>query len=228
MPAVSFSPLTSNVDICQHSHFRQIHVFLHRQKWAEGGRRHVWRHELTGSLEMVRQSSTSQQTPRWFWVWVLFTSLFSYRLREDETLNPFETLKRSLNTLNFLGVYLKDWTSQKSLHHQWGCSGSWSSVIKVFLSLWKKSTSVKIQILRIKRHLVLFFPAPGILVWFNTICNVPYVLQPIPAPSGHACVEVQGYWVPRGEAEPALDPSYVLTSSVKLNLRDLARVVSAG
>lgn len=41
-------------------------------------------------------------------------------------------------------------------------------------------------------------------------------------------MEVQGYWVPQGEAEPALDPGYVLTASVKLNLRDLARVVSAG
>lgn len=77
-------------------------------------------------------------------------------------------LKKSLNTLNFLGVYLKDWTSQKVLHCQWGCSGSWSSVIKVFLSLCKKSTSLKIQILRIKRHLALF-TTPGILVWLNTV-----------------------------------------------------------
>ncbi|XP_011610045.2 midasin isoform X2 [Takifugu rubripes] len=58
--------------------------------------------------------------------------------------------------------------------------------------------------------------------------NTKCLKRPIPAPSGHTCVEVQGYWVPQGEAEPALDPSYVLTTSVKLNLRDLARVVSAG
>lgn len=53
-------------------------------------------------------------------------------------------------------------------------------------------------------------------------------LQPIPAPSGRPCVDVEGYWVSQGEMEPALDPSYILTASVKLNLRDLARVVSAG
>ena len=52
--------------------------------------------------------------------------------------------------------------------------------------------------------------------------------QAIPAPSGRLCVEVEGYWVSQGEMEPALDPSYILTASVKLNLRDLARVVSAG
>lgn len=53
-------------------------------------------------------------------------------------------------------------------------------------------------------------------------------LQPIPVPSGRSCVDVEGYWVSQGEMEPALDPSYILTASVKLNLRDLARVVSAG
>lgn len=52
--------------------------------------------------------------------------------------------------------------------------------------------------------------------------------QPIPAPSGRPCVEVEGYWVTQGDMEAALDPSYILTASVKLNLRDLARVVSAG
>lgn len=39
---------------------------------------------------------------------------------------------------------------------------------------------------------------------------------------------MEGYWVSQGEMEPGLDPSYILTPSVKLNLRDLARVVSAG
>lgn len=53
-------------------------------------------------------------------------------------------------------------------------------------------------------------------------------LQAIPAPSDRPCVEVEGYWVSQGDLEPALDPSYILTASVKLNLRDLARVVSAG
>lgn len=52
--------------------------------------------------------------------------------------------------------------------------------------------------------------------------------QPIPAPTGRPSVPIEGYWVSQGEMEPALDPSYILTASVKLNLRDLARVVSAG
>ncbi|KAM6992726.1 LOW QUALITY PROTEIN: midasin [Tautogolabrus adspersus] len=58
--------------------------------------------------------------------------------------------------------------------------------------------------------------------------NTKCLKQPIPAPSGRPCVDVEGYWVSQGEMEPALDPSYILTASVKLNLRDLARVVSAG
>ncbi|KAM4522940.1 midasin [Odontesthes bonariensis] len=58
--------------------------------------------------------------------------------------------------------------------------------------------------------------------------NTKCLKQPIPAPSDRPCVEMEGYWVPQGEMEPAMDPSYILTASVKLNLRDLARVVSAG
>ncbi|XP_031717305.1 midasin isoform X1 [Anarrhichthys ocellatus] len=58
--------------------------------------------------------------------------------------------------------------------------------------------------------------------------NTKCLKHPIPAPSGRPCVDVEGYWVSQGEMEPALDPSYILTTSVKLNLRDLARVVSAG
>ena len=58
-----------------------------------------------------------------------------------------------------------------------------------------------------------------------TLCSGP---QPIPEPSGRACVPLEGYWVSQGELEPSLDPTYILTDSVKLNLRDLVRVVSAG
>ncbi|XP_034018727.1 midasin-like [Thalassophryne amazonica] len=58
--------------------------------------------------------------------------------------------------------------------------------------------------------------------------NTKCLKQPIPAPCDWTCVEVEGYWVSQGDLEPALDPSYILTASVKLNLRDLARVVSAG
>ncbi|XP_028997386.1 midasin [Betta splendens] len=57
--------------------------------------------------------------------------------------------------------------------------------------------------------------------------NTKCLKQPLPAPSGHPCVEVEGYWVSQGDLQPFLDPSYILTASVKLNLRDLARVVSA-
>ncbi|KAF3702507.1 Midasin Dynein-related AAA-ATPase MDN1 MIDAS-containing protein [Channa argus] len=58
--------------------------------------------------------------------------------------------------------------------------------------------------------------------------NKKCLKQPIPAPSGQLCVEVEGYWLCQGDMEPTLDPSYILTPSVKLNLHDLARVVSAG
>ncbi|XP_034006274.1 midasin isoform X1 [Trematomus bernacchii] len=58
--------------------------------------------------------------------------------------------------------------------------------------------------------------------------NTKCLKQSIPAPSDRPCVDVEGYWVSQGEMEPALDPSYILTASVKLNLRDLSRVVSAG
>ncbi|KAM9551495.1 midasin-like isoform 2-T2 [Salvelinus alpinus] len=58
--------------------------------------------------------------------------------------------------------------------------------------------------------------------------NIRCLKQPIPEPTGRPCIQMEGYWVSQGEMEPALDPSYILTTSVKLNLRDLARVVSAG
>ncbi|XP_061756335.1 midasin isoform X2 [Nerophis ophidion] len=58
--------------------------------------------------------------------------------------------------------------------------------------------------------------------------NTKCLKQPISAPEGRPCVAAEGYWVSQGEMEPAVDPSYILTASVKLNLRELARVVSAG
>ncbi|XP_058470371.1 midasin [Solea solea] len=58
--------------------------------------------------------------------------------------------------------------------------------------------------------------------------NTKCLKQPIPAPVGQRCVDVEGYWVSQGDMEPAVNPSYILTPSVKLNLRDLARVVSTG
>ncbi|XP_071998055.1 midasin isoform X2 [Engystomops pustulosus] len=52
--------------------------------------------------------------------------------------------------------------------------------------------------------------------------------QPLPEPLGGRFVQIEGYWIPVGDKDPAIDESYILTSSVKLNLRDLVRVVSAG
>uniref|UniRef100_A0A8D1BB25 Midasin n=1 Tax=Sus scrofa TaxID=9823 RepID=A0A8D1BB25_PIG len=52
--------------------------------------------------------------------------------------------------------------------------------------------------------------------------------QPIPEPKGGRLIQVEGYWISVGDEEPTIDETYILTSSVKLNLRDIVRVVSAG
>ncbi|XP_007949614.1 midasin [Orycteropus afer afer] len=52
--------------------------------------------------------------------------------------------------------------------------------------------------------------------------------QPIPEPKGGRLIQVEGYWISVGDKEPTIDETYILTSSVKLNLRDTVRVVSAG
>nr|XP_045010044.1 midasin isoform X2 [Jaculus jaculus] len=59
--------------------------------------------------------------------------------------------------------------------------------------------------------------------------NVKSLLkQPIPEPKGGRLIQVEGYWISVGDKEPTIDETYVLTPSVKLNLRDIVRVVSAG
>ncbi|XP_065113160.1 midasin [Paramisgurnus dabryanus] len=58
--------------------------------------------------------------------------------------------------------------------------------------------------------------------------NVKCLKQPIPKPKERVCIQIEEYWLSQGDMEPVLDPSYILTPSVKLNLKDLARVVSAG
>ena len=67
---------------------------------------------------------------------------------------------------------------------------------------------------------------------FSKSAKVDIVLQrPLSEPKdGSQYVLVEGYWIARGtEAIPAELPSdYILTESVRANLRDLARVVSAG
>ncbi|KAK9303268.1 hypothetical protein QLX08_005030 [Tetragonisca angustula] len=53
---------------------------------------------------------------------------------------------------------------------------------------------------------------------------------PIPRPRGRAesfmCFE--SYWVPKGDLEPQIPEDYILTETVKQNLKDLVRVVSIG
>lgn len=62
------------------------------------------------------------------------------------------------------------------------------------------------------------------MVYFFNFC----VFQPIPEPKGGRLIQVEGYWISMGDREPTIDETYILTSSVKLNLRDIVRVVSAG
>uniref|UniRef100_A0AAR2K636 Midasin n=1 Tax=Pygocentrus nattereri TaxID=42514 RepID=A0AAR2K636_PYGNA len=58
--------------------------------------------------------------------------------------------------------------------------------------------------------------------------NIKCLKQPIPEPRSRGFVQMEGYWLSQGDMDPALDPSYILTTSVQLNLRDLSRVVAAG
>ncbi|XP_037520220.1 midasin [Rhipicephalus sanguineus] len=48
------------------------------------------------------------------------------------------------------------------------------------------------------------------------------------APCGIKAVELEGYWVPTGPLELQDSPGYVLTSTVRNNLRDLARAAACG
>uniref|UniRef100_A0A669QDJ1 Midasin n=1 Tax=Phasianus colchicus TaxID=9054 RepID=A0A669QDJ1_PHACC len=52
--------------------------------------------------------------------------------------------------------------------------------------------------------------------------------QQIPKPQGGRFIHIEGYWISAGDKEPTVDETYVLTPSVKLNLKDIVRVVSAG
>ncbi len=59
--------------------------------------------------------------------------------------------------------------------------------------------------------------------------NVKSILgHPIPPPTAGMFVKVEGYWIGTGDGEPVKQKGYVMTASVKANLRDLARIVSAG
>ncbi|KAH6928548.1 hypothetical protein HPB50_016885 [Hyalomma asiaticum] len=48
------------------------------------------------------------------------------------------------------------------------------------------------------------------------------------APPGMKAVQLEGYWVPTGSLELHDSPGYVLTSTVRNNLRDLARAAACG
>ncbi|XP_041350636.1 midasin-like [Gigantopelta aegis] len=59
--------------------------------------------------------------------------------------------------------------------------------------------------------------------------NIKSILKhPIPAPSGGKYLSFEGYWISQGSLEPTVPDDYILTPSVRDNLRDLARIVSAG
>ena len=52
-------------------------------------------------------------------------------------------------------------------------------------------------------------------------------LPPAPTGSLHSMVQVEGFWLLTGENNPTTDDNYVLTPSVKKNLHNIGRVVSA-
>lgn len=55
--------------------------------------------------------------------------------------------------------------------------------------------------------------------------------QPIPEPKcvrGESYFQFEGYWVSKGTLEPEVPKNYVLTQSVRRNLKDLVRIVSLG
>ena len=59
--------------------------------------------------------------------------------------------------------------------------------------------------------------------------NIKSILkQALPVPSGGKFLKFEGYWISVGELEPRTPDSYILTPSVRANLADLARIVSAG
>ena len=84
-----------------------------------------------------------------------------------------------------------------------------------FLTQLDRSSHPSVQSL-IKHHLLGHVNAASMLK------------QPLPKPqdSGHYC-NFEGFWIALGSKEPVMSNEYVLTASVKANLKDLARVVSA-
>ncbi|XP_060072903.1 midasin-like [Ylistrum balloti] len=59
--------------------------------------------------------------------------------------------------------------------------------------------------------------------------NISSILKKdIPMPGDGKYHFVEGYWIPFGAAKPIQQDKYILTPSVRANLKDLSRVVSAG
>ncbi len=59
--------------------------------------------------------------------------------------------------------------------------------------------------------------------------NIKGILKKsLPEPPGGKHLQFEGYWVAKGTKEPHVPDEYVLTPSVRANLRDLARVAGAG
>ncbi|KAF5403822.1 hypothetical protein PHET_02306 [Paragonimus heterotremus] len=96
--------------------------------------------------------------------------------------------------------------------------------------------------LLIRRYLCLSFGSQNRKLDLNTLNQL--IASPLPKPIVKHDVDVknqadyqhvEGYWIPRGPREPCqptadtlVDGNYILTPSVRANLRDLARVVAAG
>ena len=56
----------------------------------------------------------------------------------------------------------------------------------------------------------------------------PILSKPLLPPLGGACEKFEGYWLSRGDGKPIKDENYILTDTVKGNMRDVARVVACG
>lgn len=56
--------------------------------------------------------------------------------------------------------------------------------------------------------------------------------QPIPMPKSFnksdKFLQFESYWIPQGSLEPKTPDNYILTESVRRNLKDLVRIVSIG
>lgn len=67
------------------------------------------------------------------------------------------------------------------------------------------------------------------LIQRTMLTNVKAVLaQPIPRPATGEHINFEGYWIETGARPLQACDSYILTDSVRLNLKDLARIISIG